>query len=80
MSTLTCKGYIDFKEHAHEFLARLPDSSVDEADNGFKCLGLLYLGMETTRQNEIAAAAGLLEMCGEKVFRHELGLPIWDLN
>ena len=78
MATLTCDGYLEFKEHAHEFLSKLPESTAEEADNGFKCLSLLYFGMTIETQLEEDMAANLLKMCGTKLLNHEAGIPIWN--
>lgn len=78
MSTLTCKGYFKFKDHAHEFLNSLPGSTVEEAENGYRCLNLFYIGLETTIKLENDLALGMLDLCRMKLTLHRCGLPMWD--
>lgn len=78
MTTLPCKGYLEFKDHAHVFLAKLPGSSVEEAESGYHCLTLLYLGLETTVKLENDLAENMLETCHEKLTLHRYGQPMWS--
>jgi len=77
MTTLTC-DFKEFKKSAHSYLAKLSNANDEEADNGFKCLTLLYIGLKPESDIEVGLAARLLETAGEKLTRHSAGLPLWD--
>ena len=60
-----------FKEMAAEFFRTISDANLtqEEADNGFKCLGLAYLGMEGT-ELELHQASILLEIAANKMIQY----------
>ena len=72
MSTITC-NFQEFKQMCKEFLDLLPTSDIEQADNGFKALGIAYFGM-TGNDLEVNQAATLLQIIGKKKIEHEIGL------
>lgn len=55
MTTLTATRS-EFDRAAKEFFDALPDSTREEADAGFKCLVLMYFGLDGTERDTYEAA------------------------
>ncbi len=61
--------YEEFKRAAKEFHDALPSMNLDELDNSWKCLGLMYLGMY--EEMWIYSAAILIGMLGREYYDRE---------
>ena len=55
-------SWVEFTRLAKSFHLALPNtSSIEEIEAGFKCVGLAYLGLTTTRKDFIEETAILLQ-------------------
>jgi len=59
-----------------EFLEQLPTMNIEELDNSFKCLGILYLQLDTYSMDFVQTinAPRLLEMLAKKKLEREFQL------
>jgi hypothetical protein len=65
MSTITCT-LEQFKKMTAEFLQTLPSSDEDQIDNGLKCLGLAFLGMQDHQPTDVPIAITYLDYANKK--------------
>lgn len=72
MSTFAC-DYAQFRQISSDFLKTLPTIGLDldALENGFKCVQLHYLGMESKAEHEVAGAAALLKIVSVKYLETE---------
>lgn len=56
----------EFDTAAKEFFDALPDSTREEADAGFKCLVLMYFGLDGT-ERDIYEACIVVKIAGRKI-------------
>lgn len=72
--TITCT-WSDFKQMGKEFLDLLPSSNEEQAEAGYKAIGLAYIGMDGTDM-ELHQAAMLLRILGRKKMEHDVHLAM----
>jgi hypothetical protein len=70
--TIQCK-WDEFKRMGKEFLDLLPSANLDEVENGYKALGLAYIGMGGSK-SELFQSEILFKILTKKKIEHELGL------
>lgn len=68
--TVACT-WEEFKRMGKEFLDLLPCSTEDQAEAGYKALGLAYIGLDGTDM-EVHQAAMLLRILGRKKIEHDV--------
>lgn len=69
MSTTLNTTWPELKQMASEFFKALPDLNEEEAENGFKCLSLGYLGLVADPIEEHQAAL-LIQIASTKFVEH----------
>jgi len=63
----------EFDQSAKEFFDKLPSATEEEADAGFKCLVLLYVGMEGT-ERDVYESAMIIKIAARKMIERDFRL------
>lgn len=69
MATLPCSKD-EYRKAASEFFKKLPGCSVEEAENGYKCLVLMYFGLEVLTDEHVDIEALLIQLTQKKMIEY----------